>query len=667
MVSNNFNFESELRNNFNFIEQTLNYLDFLQLIDNFKKLYEGDILSRAIYRYETVWIPFCLGISYTIGDNSCKIFPPLDVAWVWNCHILSSKYLKDLKTNFGKIIDHKCININEIEQKQLFTKYLWQKFTKLDFEYDTENSIDSKFYQFNSKFAINLYAECSKHKAFFYQVSLPHFKCPKFIQKALERYKKFIFLIKKYPGKKLVPCYAINVIWRTHQLNPRIFYLDMKNIVSSKTKMFCDCFDQLTVDSVTNKLWNQVYREEMIMFGSVYRGLDLAELNFHPNKKDINYYFEKLMNIELEFKISGNMVEIEDYFFEASFLTGLDESVLGHVFPNEKAIFYKKLILNEYEQVSTQIKLTIKTKFKKILSKNWLLKNFELIIPLEMADLPNLKNKTILTPIYLNEEKKIILNLNLNLKTVSYELNLGLKKNSFKYVKYADIFNDYKLIFDLNNSNNQIDRILRANHTITVIQANKDIFQVEVVHVPLKFWSSIRVINENKTVASAHVIDSWQLPRISSVENEDYALDPICEKAILVRDCHGDFAIIKGKWQIIKTDNSQMKKFFVKIIFLRNKFSVTKLEINQDFKSLIIDGKSGTSYGAYLDKGLVWIHSSQNDVEKFDWSVENHLAIVFSMSVLVAFTSSNEKNSLNSNSSEDDETEGSEYSSEDCN
>lgn len=667
MVTNNFNFESEFTNNFNLVEQTLNYIDFLKLIDNSKIIYEENILSRAVYRYETLWIPFCLTISYSIGENCSKIFPPLDVGWVWHCHILSSQYLKDLKINFGKIIDHRCTNINEIAQKQFFTKNLWQKFTKVDFEYGNENSVDSKFYRFHSKFSLNFHEECRKQKNFFYQVSLPHFKCSKFIQNSLDKYKKFLLLMKNYSDKQLVPCYAINVIWCAHKLNPSVFYSDMKKILSSKSKIFLNCFDQLMTDSSTCELWSQVYNEEMACFGSVYRGMDPAELNFHPNKKEISQYFEKVVNIELEFKFSGKMEKNEDYFFEAYFLTGQDETILGDIFPSDKAIFYKKLIFKDIEHMSTQVKLIVKTKFKKlknILSKSWLVKNFKLIIPLELADLPNLKQKFISVPIFLNGEIKLNLNLKINLNTIMYELNLGLKKNSFKHVKYSDIANDYSLLFDL-KSFNQVDQVLRANHVIIAIDANKDVFEVEVLHMPLKHWSSIRVINETKTVVSAHTLDPLQLPRFSNVENEDYALDPSCEKAILVRDFHGDFAIIKGKWQKMKKDGFEVKNFLVKIIFLRNNTPVTKLEINEDFKAVTIDGNSRITYGAYLDKGLVWINSPENDVENFEWSVENHLAIVFSVSVLISSTPSEENYRMNS--SEDYETEDSDFSSEDNN
>ncbi|RNA13511.1 glycine-rich domain-containing 2-like [Brachionus plicatilis] len=662
MDSLDFKFESESSKNFDLIEQTLKHLEFLKLIDDAEIFYTGPTLDRAIYRYETVWIPFCIQIDSTIGQNRSEICPPLDIAWVWHCHLLSPSYANDLKSAFGKIIDHKCIDTRHIQQKHTFTKQLWQKFTSVEFDYENKNSVDSKFDQFKSTFSLDFTEASLRQKNFFYQVSLPHFRCRKFLQKALEKYKKFILLKKKYPSSQLVPCYATNVIWRTHQLNPSNFHVDMKSL-SLKTKIFCDLVNQKQED-LTRKFWKQAYNESLLAFGCVHRGAHPTELEFWHDKKDINFYMDQVVLIEFKFEITGLNGQNEDYLFEASILTDQEENAFGDIIPNSKVSFSRTFILKDYEPKLTQIKLAPKAcKLKNFLSKSSLVKSSKLIFVVELADLPLLGQKSMSMPFSLNDEKKFNLNLNLNLKTIRKEINLGLKKSPFAYVKFSQIVQDYKSLFNLRQLSDDLDQVLRAKHFMVAIGANMGIFDVEVVHIPSVFWSSIRILNENKTVVSAHIMEPTQLPRPECVENPDHALDPRNEKAILVRDGKGDFAIIKGKWVI--TNDIKLKHLLVKIIYLRDSRSMTRLEISENSKSLVLNGKWGEFYGANLDMGLVWVISSETDADKFEWSVEIHLAVVFSISVLYASTFGKEY--VSKSSSEETGSEQSEFSSYDEN
>lgn len=661
-----FNFESELSQEVNFIGQILNHLEFLKLIDQLKVFYTGKALNRAIYRYETLWIPFCISLDSAVSENRSEICPPMDIAWVWHCHILSSNYFKDLKSNYGKIIDHKCIDIKEIKQKQDFTKQLWQNFTQIDYDYENNNCVDANYANFKSNFSGKLAEISQEQKNFFYQVSLPHYTCTKFLQMALNKYKKFILLKKKYPDMNLKSCFAIDLVWRTHQLNPSYFYSDMKKIFSSKTNFFCNYTINKSNDLSIANIWIEEYKEDFVSSGCVYRGLNPNELDFHPRKSDIDYYMDKVAHIEFLFEVSGEYEENDDFFFQASFLNSQEETILGDISTNGKASFTKTIILKDYEHMSTLIKLTLNqiqpkiNKLKGLLkSSSSLIKDFKLIFKIEMQDLAKLRQKSINVPIRLNSEKNLNLKLSLNLINLRNELNFGLKRNPFKYVKFSEIIKNYKFVFDLKESFVEFDQVLKANHLIKAIGADKDVFEVEVLHIPSIFWSSIKILNENKTICTAHFMDSNHLPRSDFVENVDFAFESSREKAILIRDCDGDFAIIKGKWIINKDVSS--KSLLIKIVFLRDTRCVTKIEIKEDLRTFTINAKSGECYGAHLDKGLVWLNSNEIDVKKFEWSLENHLAIVFSISVLYAFTSNDEI--LSASSSESYETEDSEYSS----
>ena len=71
-----------------------------------------------------------------------------------------------------------------------------------------------------------IFCQLKKNNMPHYQVNLPHFRSPMFLRKALERYINFLFLKYKNPDTFLVPCYAIDIMWHTHQLHPVEYSFD---------------------------------------------------------------------------------------------------------------------------------------------------------------------------------------------------------------------------------------------------------------------------------------------------------------------------------------------------------------------------------------------------------------------------------------------------------
>lgn len=76
---------------------------FLGLIDRkASQLYDDNVLSNAIRRYEQIWLP--LQAKY----QDAGLIPPLDVHWVWHTHMLSpTHYREDCDRLVGKIVDHR--------------------------------------------------------------------------------------------------------------------------------------------------------------------------------------------------------------------------------------------------------------------------------------------------------------------------------------------------------------------------------------------------------------------------------------------------------------------------------------------------------------------------------------------------------------------------------
>ena len=71
----------------------------------------------------------------------------------------------------------------------------------------------------DSEIEYDIKSAALRQGSFYYQVSLDHFRNPKFLDDALTRYKMFLYLKQKYPDQFLVPCYDNDLIWHTHQVS----------------------------------------------------------------------------------------------------------------------------------------------------------------------------------------------------------------------------------------------------------------------------------------------------------------------------------------------------------------------------------------------------------------------------------------------------------------
>ena len=110
-----------------------------------------------------------------------------------------------------------------------------------------------------------------RQKSFYYQVSLPHFRLNEFLKMGLKRYKKFLYLKQKNPSAFIVPCYAIDLIWHTHQLHPKAYSKDTKKILGYLFPHDDTVNDRapgskLSVSNVnTCKLWRETFKESFFL------------------------------------------------------------------------------------------------------------------------------------------------------------------------------------------------------------------------------------------------------------------------------------------------------------------------------------------------------------------------------------------------------------------
>ena len=77
----------------------------------------------------------------------------------------------------------------------------------------------------------DLESAVQRQKLFFYQVSLPHFKSENFLENCILRYKKYLYLKSKFPNDFLVPCYDMDIVWHTHQMQPIIYQQETSNLM----------------------------------------------------------------------------------------------------------------------------------------------------------------------------------------------------------------------------------------------------------------------------------------------------------------------------------------------------------------------------------------------------------------------------------------------------
>ena len=266
------------------ITSSQHHVEFLKTVNNNPTLYSGKILQQAIWRYVKFWLPLA-------AEHPEEILAaPLDIEWVWHCHMLSPiLYGTDVMNICGKFIRHKLTDKHNYQQAVAFSEKYWKvKYPEEAFIVDlhgsgtaeNEDALVSQIGDLSRSLGLqyDLEAAAERQKVFFYQVSLPHYQDEKFLLTALKRYKKFLYLKKTHPHTFLVPCYDIDLIWHTH-MNFPLIYKDDTEYVLGKLLSHDDSVNDRSVGSKldrsyadTRGLWKLRYNETYSNFGAMYRG-----------------------------------------------------------------------------------------------------------------------------------------------------------------------------------------------------------------------------------------------------------------------------------------------------------------------------------------------------------------------------------------------------------
>ena len=257
------------------VQATQNELDFLQQVDECPSLYKSSALKNAIRRYEVFWLP----LAAREGYGSRFLAAPLDIAWVWHVHMLSPyNYEQDCLNCVSKIVDH--VPLGDLERKRGLEKarYLWEReYSDEPFDVDLSQSQIVQMDCSNSKIQYDLERACYRQSKFYYQVSLPHYRDAKFLEKAVERYEHHVMFNKQNPGVFVVPCYDFDLIWHVHQLHPvnynqatkrflgQVLHHDDSATSRSPGSLLCDSEEK------TRSLWKAAGLQ-FALPGTMYRG-----------------------------------------------------------------------------------------------------------------------------------------------------------------------------------------------------------------------------------------------------------------------------------------------------------------------------------------------------------------------------------------------------------
>ncbi|KAK6993978.1 glycine-rich domain-containing protein 2 [Biomphalaria glabrata] len=282
-------------------------LDFLSEISARPELCEGPLVECAIQRYERYWLPL-------VAKHPGRLLPaPLDIEWIWQCHMLSPiAYSTDCHNIAGKLIDHHLMEKSQRKELLKDSERLWRK-EYADVPFSACDAVTPWFdCEFVSALTYNLTLAVSRQKSFYYQVSLPHYRDEKFLNHALLRYKKFLFLKCQNPGVFLVPCYDNDLMWHTHMLHP-VFYKDDTEAYMGSILAHDDSVNDRSIGSKlalseakTRNLWRKVFSEKFSYFGAMYRGEPPYSKLYVMTKEDVYRVCTKQANVLIEkVRVSG--------------------------------------------------------------------------------------------------------------------------------------------------------------------------------------------------------------------------------------------------------------------------------------------------------------------------------------------------------------------------
>ncbi|KAJ8638191.1 hypothetical protein MRB53_012458 [Persea americana] len=272
-------------------------LQFLAAVDKNRCLYEGPLLSKAIYRYKSCWLPLLAKHTESMVLER-PLVVPLDCEWIWHCHRLNPvQYKKDCEKFYGRILDNAgVVSVLQGTSKERTVEIWSNLYPEEPYELNLsiplpEETIEN-FSEDANNIKYDLISAVKRQSSFVYQVSRPSMRDDRFLEGALARYKGFLYLIKRnlerFMNRFCVPTYDIDLFWHSHQLNPGSYCKDLvaavgKVLEHDDTDSDRSNGKKLNVGfEATTKQWEVTFGSRYWKAGVMYRGNAPSPLTLSP-------------------------------------------------------------------------------------------------------------------------------------------------------------------------------------------------------------------------------------------------------------------------------------------------------------------------------------------------------------------------------------------------
>uniref|UniRef100_A0A0R3S2L9 VWFD domain-containing protein n=1 Tax=Elaeophora elaphi TaxID=1147741 RepID=A0A0R3S2L9_9BILA len=543
--------------------------NFLRMIDRKAPiLYQQSVIENAVRRYECFWLPM------QAARPDVRNIPPLDVHWVWHCHMLSPiHYQQDCETICGTMIDHKLLSSDEIQQRYEQSVSIWQSFCG-DEPYDFLSSKVNSHEPYQSRSSYDIAAAAQRQRNFNYQISLPHYTSPKFISDAVERYLNFLLLKQTYTDQFLTPCYDFDIVWHTHQVHPHCYLRDCTAIFGWLMKHDDTVNDRnknsklLKGEAMTKRLWAAHFQTGFWRRGSMYRGHPAPSfLGFETQElSSINYGQMHIPSITLrEIPLQREQVRLKLLYgnkkvttFNAD-LTSKQVTKSGFSLvwqPTENSANSSVVKFPFERRNPKELFLELELFDKVFLQKKDVIKLTGLVSLEQLLPLPNSKVSQGVAQVTVKSHE---LDGDLKAKvsiTTNLSLNRELQLIVGEFVQ-QELIPDSRLWFlcqsaALNRAGLQSSATIHlATHTL-VDSRDGTKYTVQVAHSASLLLSMILVYGwQQRLLCMAHLIGADTLPSKDQLDTNLQFLPHLSapdERAIAVMNKDGDFAIVKGKW-----------------------------------------------------------------------------------------------------------------------
>ncbi|XP_069133154.1 uncharacterized protein [Argopecten irradians] len=567
-----------LANGVDLVEAAIREVKFLEKVNQQPSLYNGPIVRRAIYRYESLWLPL------VAKHNKNTLVAPLDIAWVWHCHMLAPvAYMRDCEKAVGCVIDHKIFLNNRDNQynMDLARSYWEDMYPGEPFAVclDEESCSNTDF---TSSFSYDIEQAVTRQQAFYYQVSLPHYLDKTFVSTGLKRYEKFLSLKKMNPDLFIVPCYDIDLIWHTHQLHPLMYKEDTVRILGKHFNHDDSVNDRslgsklCTASKETRQCWQQTFGEDFSYFGAMYRGDSPAGRLSEVPVQQIYAECTKIATFNIQSIEIDNESMHPKKIASLKFMSILEGGIDLELLKLKKPYDNGQRLWNETNLSTSNNNYEIDTNFSKIVHlrlsrKTGFLKKltgkppqasgtFEVDSILKKCLANDNKLTSVGTVCEMSDGSIIKLQQNVEISKIS-QCRLGVQIGAFEEAVMPEVSEQLWGPIPLPRlPHGQPNTCSVASHKIRNIRGHV-MFTCRVIHSVALLTSAVQIYYKDKLAVVCHLIGTDQIPQPSQVDQEVFpVLDPSKgERAVLIKNNKGDWGVVVASWTGLKRGVSGTK------------------------------------------------------------------------------------------------------------